>query len=370
MRLALVISSLGPGGAERVLSLMANYWANHKHDIHLITISGKENDFYALNPLVKRVALNASSESSGFLSALGANRKRILLLRQALQTIQPDGILSFIDSTNVLTLLATKGLPIPVVISERIDPRFHTIGRAWEMLRRYTYPKCRMLVVQTESVQEWGRKVCPQERVCVIPNPVLPPEFSDTGDGLVLPTPCILGMGRLHPQKGFDLLIRAFAGVATEYPEWSLVILGEGEERNNLLTLANELKVKTRVVLPGRTPFPANSLRQGKVFVLSSHYEGFPNALLEAMSCGLPVISTNCPSGPADIIRSEYEGVLVPPANVEAMSAALRRLLGSEPERLRLGAAAQNSVERFRIEAIMPMWERLFHTSEGSGHGG
>jgi len=219
-------------------------------------------------------------------------------------------IVSFTDRTNVLTLLAARGLDVPVVVSERIDPRRHSIGSAWNMLRRLTYPSASALVVQTHAVREWATDLVAAPRVAVIPNPLRPasgPIASASGRAYV-----ITAIGRLVPQKGFDVLIRAFAMLAEDYPAWSLTIHGEGPERTALESLAATLAVSDRVSLPGRTNDSARVLNASSIFALPSRYEGFPMVLLEALSCGCACIASGCDSGPAEVVTNRPSGLLVP----------------------------------------------------------
>jgi glycosyltransferase involved in cell wall biosynthesis len=143
-------------------------------------------------------------------------------------------------------------------------------------------------------------------------------------------------MGRLHPQKGFDLLLEAFSRIKDQYPDWSLTILGDGPLREQIESLRDELGLKGRVHLPGAVKNPHQVLKQAELFVLSSRREGFSLALLDAMSYGLPVVAFDCRSGPREIIRDGVDGVLVPPEDVGAMAEALGRLMSDESERNRL----------------------------------
>jgi glycosyltransferase involved in cell wall biosynthesis len=360
-RLLLVISSLGGGGAERVLSIMANHWAARGVEVTFCTISGTRDDHYALDPRVRRVALDLAGESAGALRGVRANAGRLLALRRAAVASRCDAAISFGDTTNVLTTLALAGTGIPLLVSERADPRFGVMGPARRALRTLMYPRTAGVVVQTPEVRAWAERFVPRARVHVIANPLSPlteapasvPEGRPVG-------PVVFGVGRLVPQKGFDLLIRAFAAVRRTHPAWSLVLLGEGGAREELRRLAVELGVADAVHLPGRVARPVDWLRGGeRVFVLSSRFEGFPNALLEAMAAGVASIATDCPSGPANIVRDGVDGLLVPSEDVDALAAALDRLLGDPDLRSRLAARAVEVSDRFGEQTILRRWDEL-----------
>ena len=288
------------------------------------------------------------------------NLKRIRVLRRAIQVSGPDGVISFMDTTNVLTLLATRGLGMAVIVSERIDPWMYSIGKFWRTLRRWLYPYADQVVVQSESARRYFSQSI-QRMTSIVPNPISwPREFQGTFDKVSARHMSIaLGMGRLEEQKGFDLLLQAFAQIASDHPDWSLEIWGEGSARPALEKLRHDLQLDERVRLPGKTGQPFQKMQAVDLFVLSSRFEGFPNVLYEAMACGLPAISFDCLSGPGQIIRDGTDGILVPPGDVEALAAAMHRLMSEPALRQRLAVRAPEVLERFGLKRVMGMWEAI-----------
>lgn len=355
MRLCLVISSLAPGGAERVLTTMANHWSARGHEVTLITLGSSEDDFYFVDSRIARVTLDLLTPSSSPLQAIVRNMRRIHALRRAIGRVAPDVVISFLDQTNILTLLATSGMRFPVAVSERIDPSVQPLEPIWRALRTIMYFTASRIVVQTERAAAYfGEQMRP--RISVIPNPVLKREGESN---VCLPKPCVLGVGRLVHQKGFDLLLRAFAGVSNRHPAWNLVVIGDGTARDGLQRLAADLRLSDKVYFLGRVDINDAVMRQADLFVLSSRFEGFPNALCEAMVAERPVISFDCPSGPSEIIRDGQNGVLLPPEDVPRLSRALDRMMSDGPLRERLGRQAATITGRYGVESVMKTWDRL-----------
>jgi GalNAc-alpha-(1->4)-GalNAc-alpha-(1->3)-diNAcBac-PP-undecaprenol alpha-1,4-N-acetyl-D-galactosaminyltransferase len=263
-------------------------------------------------------------------------------------------IVSFGDQTNVVVLAAAAGLGVPVVVSERTSPDHHEIGRWWRFLRRRAYPRAARVVVQTartaEAVRAWAGT-----GIVVLPNPVSPVATIAGRDDARE----IVSIGRLVPSKAFDVLLRAFSLALPSLPEWRLTIVGDGPERRSLERLAVELGVADRVTFTGYVPAPEAVLQRAGVFVTTTRYEGFPNALAEAMASGLPVIATDCPTGPRELTLDGSAGVLVPVDAVDAVAAALRRLCGDAAERARLGAAARAAMQPFEASRVVAQWQRL-----------
>lgn len=357
MRVTLIIHSLGAGGAERIMSLMANYWARQGWPTTLLTIVGPDaRPFFSLDPAVALRPLDLARASPTPFSGAVANLRRLRALRRAIIDSAPDVVIVFMTQTNVLTLAATAGLGFPVIVEEHTDPRHAALGRPWRALRRLLYPRAARVIALSDAALSYF-PLAIRRRGVVMPNPVVLP----VGDAPPLATEgrAVLALGRLVDLKGFDLLLESFARVAPHHPEWVLEIWGEGPCRVALEARRDALGLAGRAHFPGLTPRPLAELRRAGLFALSSRYEGFPTVLGEAMACGLPVVSFDCPSGPRQLVRDGVDGVLVPPGDVAALAAALDRLMGDAAERRRLAARAPEVLTRFGLDQIMGRWASL-----------
>jgi GalNAc-alpha-(1->4)-GalNAc-alpha-(1->3)-diNAcBac-PP-undecaprenol alpha-1,4-N-acetyl-D-galactosaminyltransferase len=356
-RITLIISKLGPGGADRAMTAMANYWAAHGEHVTLITLALPHGDFYVVDERVRRVGLGLMSSADTPRRPLRDNLKRLKHLRREIRLSRPDVVISFNAQQNVLTILASLRLGVPVIVCEQIDPRRDSIGRPWEALRRLVYPQATAVVVVAAALCEWAQQVVRKNKVYFVPNPMaVALNGSSDADSRRNSKHVVAAMGRLTHQKGFDLLLQAFSRCVKNHSDWSLVILGEGEDRKRLESLAVELGIETCVDFPGVVSNPERILRAADLFVMSSRYEGFPLALLEAMACGLAVICTDCPTGPGEIISNGADGVLVPAEDVDALTGAIDCLMSDQKERERLGARAAEVTERFGLERVMNRW--------------
>jgi len=349
MRITFTIGTLEGGGAERILVLLSEAFVKRGHAVTVLTLFSEGSDFYELSSSVKRVTLGLSSSFQAGLSFLS--------LRRSILSTEPDVVVSFMCRMNVMVLVSTLVSMTPIIVCERIDPKAHRIPFIWKWMRWWVYLFADSIVVQTEKARDYFLPRF-ESRVRIIPNPVLKPVDDVSVQGLS-ENPLLITMGRLHTQKGFDLLLKAFARLKKKHPEWRLTILGEGPLRSELQRLCNRLGLLKSVYFPGIVKNPDHYLRQSDLFVLSSRYEGFPNALCEAMANGLPVISTDCPSGPSDIIRDGIDGVLVAANDIDALSTAMDRLMSDEAERKRLASRAPEITQRFGIEKVINLWESL-----------
>ncbi|QDV18163.1 GalNAc-alpha-(1-_4)-GalNAc-alpha-(1-_3)-diNAcBac-PP-undecaprenol alpha-1,4-N-acetyl-D-galactosaminyltransferase [Gimesia panareensis] len=364
-RITITVPSLSLGGAEGVAAMMANHWAAEGDQVTLITLDSAETDTFKLVPEVQRFALAMMRDSGNLFQAVVNNRRRVQKLRSAITESKPEVVISLTDRMNVLTLLATGKSRYPVIVSERSDPRHHPMGRVWSFLRKRTYPLAAAVVVQTQGVADFCRTWLPSTRVEVIPNAV--PASRSSGipvvtEEIVKARPAslvVLGMGRLSHEKGFDMLIDAFSNLAHDFPDWKLRILGEGPMRETLQATIDQRGLQDRIELPGWVADPERALDQGDLFVLPSRYEGFPNALLQAMSRGLSCISFNCESGPADIAREGLPVGLVSAGNVSELTERMQESMLDKTVRLETALQSLQVTQRFSLERYFQSWDQL-----------
>ncbi len=349
-----------------MLTSLANGWAGAGHEVHLLTLADRDvKPHYSLDARVHLEPLGVFGGGTYLASSFVRIASRLTRLRQRFQELRPDVVLSFMDATNLLVLLSTIGLPVPVVVSERTDPSVAPLSWIRRVLRRVVYPRATRLVVQTARARAYFSWL-PDTRVLIIPNAVHIPERGASSTACDMP--CIRAMGRLSHEKGFDVLIEAFARIAPIHPEVSLEILGDGPLRRELEARCDKHGVRDRVRFLGLVDNPEQVLRRSIVFVLSSRWEGFPNALLEAMSLGLPVVATDCPSGPSEIVRHGKTGLLVPVEDVQGLSDAVIRLLSDPTLRDALGIRAREAMVRFDPLLILDAWSEALglHPAEDS----
>lgn len=358
MRIAFVIPSLGAGGAERVATLLCNEWAQRNNQVTTITFDSPDvADFFSLSSGVTRHHMNVLSSRNVFMR-VAINIRRLLRLRALLIQIKPDIVVAFTTEANVVTLCATRGLDIPVVISERNQPNRPGLGYLQRIARRLFYPLAAAVVVQTHDIAWWVRKRF-RVPVHVVPNPVQ----LMTGNKGVESDSCeaftLVAVGRLARQKGLDILIKSFAPLAEVHPRWQLVIYGKGPERMALEALVRELSLTERVSLPGLRHGIDAVLSKADLFVLPSRFEGYPNALLEALSLGCPVVATTCPGATIEILENGRYGRLVPSENVTALRDALNNMMADTALRRQFAQVAPQAVRHLDIRNIGERWLEL-----------
>ncbi len=361
MKLSLFIYDLGCGGAQRVMTTVANGLAGRGHAVTLYTLSSGD-PFFPVNPEVQVNCLGGiTPEGSGRAARAAAFLARIRLIRRAIVRDNPDAALSFISEMNVMTLLAVIGTGVPVAVSERSYPPMMKVSPLYSTLRRLFYPAAAAVVVQTKVAAEWARPWLRKGKVHVLPNPVSRPAVGVRAVDEDWPAgrKIIFSMGRLSREKGFDLLIEAFSMIGEKHREWVLLILGEGGEEEMLAKMAKEKDCEGRVfVRPARKDVGA-LLKAAALYALPSRFEGFPNALCEAMAAGVPVVAFDCPAGPGEIVRDGVDGLLVNPGDIRGLADSLDRLMSDSGLRDELSRNAVAVAERFSSSKIVERWEGL-----------
>lgn len=352
--LAIVISDLSGGGAQRVVTILANHWAVAGHRIAVITFADQSADFFNLDPQVDRYVSGGIGASRSTLGASAANFARIRSLRRTLREANAPTVLAFVGATNILTILAAVGLGIRVIISERNDPARQSLGCIWDALRRIFYRYADLVTANSKSAIASLSEYVPQRKLRLVRNPVMLPDPRPAPS----PEPMILNVGRLVPQKAQDVLLEAFARIASEAPDWKLVIVGEGPEEQSLKDRAASLGISDRTTFTGQTdPWPYYA--RASIFALPSRYEGTPNALLEAMSMGVaPLVSISSP-GALEYIRPSQNGIVIPAADAGATAEALLNLIRDPHMRRDLGASAQKAVSGNGASTVATDWESI-----------
>jgi glycosyltransferase involved in cell wall biosynthesis len=369
MRLTLVISSLGGGGGERIMLDLARGWVHRGHQVHVVTLSAPATDVYPLPPGVSRVALDCMGSTGGRIAAPWRGLRRLQRIRSAIRASEPDVVIAFMVPTTVLTILASRGLDVPVLVYELVDPDMEAVGSVYGRLRRWSYPRAAAVLAQTPRAAASLNRLAPGSDVRVAPG-FVPPFVLEQSPGPRAPVPPVfLAVGRLAVQKGLDMLLEAFKRVAPELPAWQLRIVGSGPLRDELMAKAEGLGIASRVEWVPRDPRPWDRATRDTVFVLASRYEGFPNVLLEAMAMGLAPVAFDCPSGPAEIISNGVNGVLVPANDVEALASAMRSVASDEVLRRRMAVAAAHDVRRdWSLERTLEVWDALLGHAPAGTH--
>lgn len=361
MRICLLVSSLDAGGAERVATTLSNAWAARGDDVSLIaTFSGGGKPFYPVSDGVELISLadvvNTRQKN------IGSYARRFAALRRLLKDRNPDVVISFLPNVNVAAVLTTLFTPTRLILCERNDPGGRSPHGFWEFCSRLTFRYGDMFTVQTDAVAKKIHRYYPGlKRVRTVPNPVPEGVAAHKAGMRNSHRKILLSMGRLDDQKQFDAAIAAFSTVAARFPDWDFHLYGEGPLRPQLQVCIEQHGMTERIALKGRTNKPWEIMAAADAFLMTSKYEGFPNALLEAMGVGLPCVVTDCPSGPSEITRNGKDALLVPMHDRKALVSALEEIMRDEALRCAMGNRARESVlQRYSLKAVIEQWDRLF----------
>lgn len=345
MKVCFVTSTLTSGGSERVMSLLANKFVEKGLCVEIINLN-KHIVFY---PLHEEVRLSFAEDEVGT-----SIWNKIVWLRRHISFTRPDVVIPFMEAVYCFTLLSLLGVHVPVISSERIDPRKSPWFR--NIIRRVFLPLTDWLVVQTKDIKSFYPSFI-RRKTSIIYNPISGKVFSLAP---VEKKNRIISIGKLDYQKNQKILIQAFAKLAPLYSDYQLLIYGEGPLRDNLQHLIDDLQLKDRVLLPGRSDKVLEEMNQSKMFVFSSDFEGLSNALIEAVCVGLPIVTTRV-SGVSELIENGKTGFVVPCRDVDAFADAMRVLLDDENLMKKMGNENKKKVAMFDLNNIAGQWEDLIN---------
>lgn len=356
-----VIESMGGGGAQQVVSRLLVHWSSKGEIPHLITFQDTTADEMFVPSSVIRKVVGGAFVSSSLIEAIISNFWRILSLRKEICASQSRVVVSFVTTTNVLVLLACLGTNVRVVVSERNDPTRQNVGRCWSLLRSVTYLFAWRVTANSQFALDALAKPFSSQKHVMVPNPIR----VDLGTDIVsVSYPFILAVGRLHEQKNFGLLIRAFSRAIQNSlmpVGWKLLIAGDGPERGSLERLISDLKLEKNVLLLGHIRDPYTYMRSASMFVMCSQYEGSPNALWEAMTCGLPTIITDSIIGALEVAEHGTHTYVVPHNDKVSLSDAIIYLAKDYRLRSRLGKEARDVSKKFSDEYVFSIWDELVY---------
>lgn len=354
------IGSLYGGGAERVVSVWASALAEKGYQVSVLLYARCENE-YPIDDRVMICPIAAKQQECNAMSIV----ERLKHFRSALKKLRPDVLISFLPEMQVYMAFASIGLGISRVETIRNNPwKVSVVGTKFEPVWRYCFRSCRAVIVQTEEQKLFfGQAI--QRKATVIPNPINSRYVESPKTEYNAASHRIVAAGRLTAQKNYKMMINAVKLVVEEYDDVSLQIYGSGEQEELLDAYIKEQGLSDHIKLMGRSNELHRVYQEADLYMMSSDYEGMPNALAEAMAVGLPCISTDCKTGPRDLIDDGENGYLVPCGDAEALAEKIMQVFSmtSEEQRL-LGQKARNKIVAFcgeenSVKKIMALIERL-----------
>ncbi len=350
------------GGAERVMATIANNLCR-EHEVHIVTMTDAES-FYALDERVKITGLGQNVNRKNkitllFTKAMGGI-KIFFSLKRKIKKEKPDVVLSFLEAANIMALLLKMfGRRFRLVVSERCDPNERGFGNRF--FEKHFYHKADVIVCQSKKVMEFFKEKH-RKKMVVIPNPIAASAIPERFEGKRRHT--VVGVGRLFNQKNFEMLISAFASLPERFSDYTLEIYGGGPLEGKLQSLIDEKGLSERAKLMGVKKNVMHYISDVVLYVMSSNYEGFPNALAEAMATGLPVISTDFSTGVAgDIVKAE-NGIVIPVRDEKALALAMEKMLSEEEKWEQMSIENRKLLDTLSENNVMEMWVQVLNLSK------
>lgn len=349
------INAIHEGGAERVIIQLSKHFSENEYNSVLVTSFIDDNEYSVPNG-VERLSIETKQIKQNIIIK---NIRRIIALRKLIKTYSPDAIISFMAEPNFRAIIASLGTKTKTIISVRNDPSKEYTGKMGRWISKYILPLADGCVFQTEEAKKWF-PISLQKKSQIIMNDVDPvffeTEYSGGND--------IITLGRLCEQKNHKLLIDAFVQIAERHKHVNLLIYGIGPLEDELRKYILNCNMETRIFLKGLTSESNSVLSKARCFVLSSDYEGMPNALLEALAIGVPSISTDCPcGGPRMLIKDGVNGILVPIKDSNILAEKIGLLLSNSEMAEKLSVSAKKMSKVFRTENVFIQWKKYIENT-------
>lgn len=358
-KIAFYIGSLDKGGAERVIANLAEYFYSQNYEVYVVT-KLKEKDEYTLSSGITRIIADITAEEETN-SRIGNLYARIRKLRKIWKEMKPDVIVSFIRKNNVMAIVSSRFLNIPVVVSVRSDPKRELQGKVMKLLSLFLFHFADGIVLQTKQARDFFPKSL-QKKAVILPNSINPAFLNVQNK--VEKQKEIVAVGRIDKNKNQRMLVEAFLEIANDYPDWCVRLYGDGEESLKLKELVKKVGMEKQVFFMGQVSNVAEEVCKASIFVLPSKCEGMPNALIEAMTLGTAVISTDCPcGGPADLIQNGENGILIGVDDKNALKEALIKVINDEKYRYKLASNASRIIEKLHPDIVNGQWKEYLEAN-------
>lgn len=350
--IAFYIGGLSKGGAERVMINLAGFFKENGYRIYLVT-KAKEADEYNIPDGITRIVADITPDEEGKSRVLNL-LKRIIKLRRIWKEIKPNIIVSFIRKNNLMTIASSRGLSVPVLVGIRSNPERELAGGLFKKLSFFMFRFADGIIVQTKQGKDFFPDYL-KKKVVVLPNSLTDQFIDKEVCDYSKRKKEIVAVGRIDSNKNQKMLLDAFCCIKDEYPEWSLKLYGDGEDKD---LLSNQY-VDDRIEFCGQIDSVADEIYDASIFVLPSKQEGMPNALIEAMALGIACISTDCPcGGPAELISDGVDGIFISVDDTEGLINSLRELMDNSDKRELIGNNALDIRERLNPDIVNDEWKR------------
>lgn len=349
-KIVFITNGLSGGGAERVMSTLANWLVNNGHEVTFLSLKYM-TEAYRIDKRISLIYKSRVNKSKDFVGDISFIRKYMKKNKEAVY-------ISFFTRQNMYAIIASLFMKINIIVSERSDPKLAVGSRIEDKFRSILYKmdNCKKIVFQSHGAMRFFDANI-QKKGCILLNPLITnlPIYQDTNSMNM-----VIACGRLTKQKNYPLLINAFGGFVKEHPEYTLCIYGEGELENKLNELIKSYGLENRVFLKGFSNNIHDELLKGSMFVMSSDYEGLSNALLEAMAIGIPCVSTDStPGGAREVLENGENGLLVPINDCDALTKAMCYMADSRSEALKMGKNAMKLRDELNEDNICWKWLQI-----------